>query len=332
MLFFWFQQDALSLHWGALLLAAILVSGVYLDARLGEPSKFHPLVGFGRWSGVLERALNRLPGAPGYILGAIAVVVALSPLVLIIGLLQASASLSLVSACLLQLVILYLCIGWHSLQEHVSDVWRSLATDDLPAAREELGKIVSRNTQVLDADEVAQASIESTLENSSDALFATLFWFLIGGAEAALLHRWVNTLDAMWGYRTERHFYFGWAAARLDDTMAWLPARLTAFSFVLAAGEHRQKALDCWKTQAKYCDSPNGGVVMTAGAGALNRKLSQRADYQGTIKQKPVMGSGMPAGVDDIPRAIRLVKQALLIQLSLMVFCCLSLHYVTGVM
>ena len=127
MLFFWFQQDALSLHWGALLLAAILVSGVYLDARLGEPSKFHPLVGFGRWSGVLERALNRLPGAPGYILGAIAVVVALSPLVLIIGLLQASASLSLMSACLLQLVILYLCIGWHSLQEHVSDVSRRRA-------------------------------------------------------------------------------------------------------------------------------------------------------------------------------------------------------------
>ena len=332
MLFFWFQQDVLSLHWGVLLLAAMLVGGVYLDSRLGEPAKFHPLVGFGRWSRLLEHVLNRISGAPGYLVGVVAVVAALLPLILIIWMLQSSATLSLIGTCLLQLVILYLCIGWHSLQEHVSDVWRGLATDDLPAGREALAKIVSRNTQVLDADEVAQAGIESTLENSSDALFATLFWFLIGGAEAALLHRWVNTLDAMWGYRNERYFYFGWAAARLDDAMAWLPARLTAFSFVLAAGEYRQKALDCWKTQAKYCDSPNGGVVMTAGAGALNRKLSQRADYQGTIKQKPVMGTGMPAGVDDIPRAIRLVKQALLIQLSLMVFCCLSLHYVTGVM
>ena len=117
MLFFWFQQDVLSLHWGVLLLAAMLVGGVYLDSRLGEPAKFHPLVGFGRWSRLLEHVLNRISGAPGYLVGVVAVVAALLPLILIIWMLQSSATLSLIGTCLLHLVILYLCIGWHSLQE-----------------------------------------------------------------------------------------------------------------------------------------------------------------------------------------------------------------------
>lgn len=332
MLFFWLNQGALDLHWGVLILVALLVSALYLDALLGEPRRFHPLVGFGRWATAVEALFNRAGGVSGYILGFLALIIVLIPIAAVVIGMQAVTSLSLVSGCIFQLLILYLCIGWQSLQEHVEEVWRALATNELVQAREALARIVSRNTRVLDEDEVAQASIESTLENSSDALFATLFWFVIAGAEGALLHRWVNTLDAMWGYRNERFFYFGWAAAKLDDAMAWIPSRIAALCFVAAAGEHRQSAMGCWKAQAKHCASPNGGVVMTAGAGALNRRLSARAFYDGAWQQKPAMGCGAMASIKDIPRAITLVRKALLIFMACTVVIALAVHYATGVL
>src|SRR5690606_36540830 len=128
---------------------------------------------------------------------------------------------------LAQIIILYSCIGWQSLQQHVQEVAQALQADDLPLAREKLSWMVSRDTAQLSDSEVAQASVESLLENSLDALFATLFWFCLGGALAALMHRWVNTLDAMWGYKNNRFRYLGRAAARLDDTLDYRPALLT---------------------------------------------------------------------------------------------------------
>ena len=294
------------------LLPLLLLAALLLDRWLGEPARFHPLVGFGNWAVWLERRFNRLTQHAlwGRMLGVLALLLALSPLLLIGALLLWLYQQAPVLFWLAQIVILYFCIGWQSLQQHVQAVAQALQADNLPLAREKLSWMVSRDTAQLSDSEVAQASLESLLENSLDALFATLFWFCLGGALAALMHRWVNTLDAMWGYKNSRFRYFGWAAARLDDALAYLPARLTALSFVLL-GRYKKQALTCWRQQAAACASPNGGPVMTAGAGALNIRLSERACYQGEWKIKPPMGAGNAATVADIPPAFQSIQRVL---------------------
>src|SRR5690606_1991432 len=185
-----------------------------------------------------------------------------------------------------------------------------LQADNLLLAREKQRWMVSPDTAQLSDAEEAQARLEGLLENSLDALFGTLFWFCLGGALAAFMHRGVNTMDAMWGYKNSRFRYFGWAAARLDDALAYIPARLTALSFVLL-GRYKKQALTCWRQQASACASPNGGPVMTAGAGALNIRLSERACYHGEWTIKPSMGAGNAATVADIQPAFQLIQRVL---------------------
>ncbi|WP_430461778.1 adenosylcobinamide-phosphate synthase CbiB [Thalassolituus sp. LLYu03] len=301
----------LLLLWPCLLLAAML-----LDRWLGEPSRFHPLVGFGRWAARVEAWLNR--GRQRQLRGLLATLLVLAPGLLVAGLLWWLSHTALYLWLLAEVLVLYLCIGWQSLREHVGAVAQALSANDLDGARQKLSWIVSRDTQQLAPAEVAQAGIESLLENSSDALFASLFWFLLGGASLTLLHRWVNTLDAMWGYRTERFNAFGRFAARFDDVLAYWPARLTALGFALVSG-HPRRALGCWRQQAGACASPNGGVVMTTGAGALGVLLSRRACYHGQWKTKPPMGCGPVADAADLPRAERLIRRTLWLSLLLAV-------------
>lgn len=297
-----------------LLWPLMAVAALLLDRLLGEPQCWHPLVLFGRWAGWLEQQLNNGSERGRLWRGALATLLALSPLTVLLVLLfwlQNWWWLWITA----NIFILYSCIGWRSLQQHVQAVVLALQQDDLPLAQEKLSWIVSRSTTELSRGEVSQATIESLLENSSDALFASLFWFALGGAPAALLHRWVNTLDAMWGYRNERFSCFGRVAARLDDVLAFWPARLCAIGFVATAGQRSGygavQALRCWHEQAEDCASPNGGVVMTAGAGALGVTLSERACYHGVWKSKPPMGCGRPAQQTDIRRALVLVSRTL---------------------
>ena len=121
-------------------------------------------------------------------------------------------------------IFLYLAIGASSLKTHAEAIANALDAQDIPLARQKVSYIVSRDTSALDAESIARAGVESVLENGSDAVFAAMFWFVVGGAPGVVLYRLSNTLDAMWGYKNERFINFGWAAARFDDCLNYIPA------------------------------------------------------------------------------------------------------------
>jgi adenosylcobinamide-phosphate synthase len=216
---------------------------------------------------------------------------------------------------LFSVLILYFTLGLHSLAAHTRPIATALNAKDLPTARAQLARVVSRDTAALDETGIARAAVETVLENGNDAVFATLFWFALAGAPGALAYRLVNTLDAMWGYKTPRFYAFGWAAARLDDALNYLPARLTALTYALF-GKTRQ-ALSCWHQQAPQWDSPNAGPVMAAGAGALDVQLGGAAIYHGQKEIRPQLGAGPAPVAADIDRALTLIHKGVWLWLTL---------------
>lgn len=286
-----------------------LFFALLLDRLVGEPSRWHPLVGFGRLAQSLEARLNRdsLSARTRCLNGVLAVCALLVPVAVLTTLTVSHTAFGLVFA----VALLYLALGAQSLAQHARRVLRALDADDLPLARTRVGYLVSRDTAAMQAQDVARAAVESVLENGNDAVFGALFWFVVAGAPGVVLYRLANTLDAMWGYRTSRYVDFGWAAARLDDLMNFIPARVTAFSYALLG--QCARALRCWREQARAWESPNAGPVMAAGAGALGLQLGGPAWYHGALKPRPSLGAGTPPISADIERALRLVWQAVML-------------------
>lgn len=282
-----------------------LLLGILLDLALGEVRQFHPLVGFGNLANAIERRLNK-PAVSRWI-GALAWCLAVLPLLaLSVLVLLLAQYFNDWLAAILHIVLLYFCLGLRSLHEHNAVIATALQVGDLPEARKRTSYIVSRDTEDADEAYLAKASVESVLENGCDAVFATLFWFILLGGSGAVLYRLVNTLDAMWGYRSTRFLRFGCVAARIDDIMNWIPARLTACTYA-ALGKTRL-AWQCWQRQAPGWPSPNAGPVMASGAGALGLVLGGAASYDGVAEVRPPLGEGDTAKATDILRALRLVE------------------------
>jgi adenosylcobinamide-phosphate synthase len=294
-----------------LTLALLLAAGVALDLLLGEARRWHPLVGFGRLAHALERRLN--DGASRIARGALGwslVVLPLSALAWLACALPGAIGL------IVNAVLLYICIGLRSLRDHTLPIHAALAAGDLAQARWLTSRIVSRDTADAGETDLAKAGAESLLENGNDAVFGTLFWFLVAGGAGAVLFRLANTLDAMWGYRNARFNLYGRVAARIDDVLNYVPARLTALSYVLLADGGRVRAWRCWRAQAPLWSSPNAGPVMASGAGALGVSLGGAAVYDGVVEQRPALGAGPAAQGVDIVRAWRLVRRTTLLWLG----------------
>jgi adenosylcobinamide-phosphate synthase len=331
-------------HW---LLAFAL--GLLLELCLGEPKRFHPLVGFGWLASWLERRFNLseklyattcrnipenrhprmflsgikqsrwIPAFAGMTKFWEALNIlrgALAWLLLISASLAAFALLKNFTGWWADALALWFALGARSLFEHVRAIARPLSTGDLITARLALSRIVSRNCTELDDTGIAKAGLESTLENGADAIFASLFFFALFGGYGVLLHRLANTLDAMWGYKTVRLFHFGRIAARADDVLNFIPARLTALSYVLLG--HSRSGFSCWQNQAPLWDSPNAGPVMASGAGALQVSLGGEATYHGEIHSRPQLGCGPVPTAHDLPRGIVLVQKTLALWIALL--------------
>lgn len=284
----------------------LIALALALDWRFGEAQRYHPLVGFGKLAHRLEQSCH----ADSRWRGSCALLLLLLPFtalawLLTDGITMLWAHAGAVCSTAFSIWALYFAIGQRSLHDHAHPIIAALQNGDQQAAQNLTARIVSRDPSSIDC---IPATCESILENGNDSLFGALFWFACAGAPGVILFRLANTMDAMWGYKSPRYRHFGWAAARFDDLLNWLPARLTALSYALIG--NTRKALHCWYTQAPLWKSPNAGPVMAAGAGALNIQLGGAACYHGQWQDRPILGHGAAPVVKDIERTLRLVRHS----------------------
>jgi adenosylcobinamide-phosphate synthase len=282
-----------------------LLAGFAADRVLGDPARHHPVAGFGRLAGAVERRMwadERLTGAlfSALLVGGTGAAGLLADrLVRHHPLLRTALTAATTWAVL----------GGRSLGREAQLVHGHLVRDDLTAAREQLTHLVGRDPSQLDAGEISRATVESVAENTSDAVVAPLLAGAVGGIGGLVAYRAANTLDAMVGHRSDRYLWFGWASARLDDVLNLAPARLSAgLAAVLArvVGGRPRDAMTTWTRDAHRHPSPNAGPVEASFAGALGIQLGGTNVYGTRIEHRPTLGDGRPATTDDIARAVRL--------------------------
>jgi adenosylcobinamide-phosphate synthase len=186
-----------------------------------------------------------------------------------------------------------------------------LTAGDVSGARRLLPSLCGREPAVLDSEGLTRAALESVAENTSDAQVAPLVWGTVAGIPAVLVYRGANTLDAMIGNRSARYGRFGWAAARFDDVVNFVAARLTAILVVMCAplvGGSPAGAVAAWRRDAARHPSPNAGVVEAAFAGALGVRLGGPTQYAHELEIRPTLGDGRRPEVSDLSRAVRLSR------------------------
>jgi adenosylcobinamide-phosphate synthase len=310
--------------------AWILLLAALLDAAFGDPDWLyravpHPVVLMGRVVGWMDRRFNdarareRDRKRNGVIAVALLTAGALALGWLLDGFLRQSWIGGLIEAVLASTLI-----AQRSLYDHVAAVARALVKDGLAAGRAAVAKIVGRDTAGLDEPGVSRAALESLAENLSDGVTAPLFWGLLLGLPGLIAYKAINTADSMIGHRTPRHQSFGWAAARLDDLLNWVPARLcggivvAAASFVPGANSNRAwQAM--WRDASKH-RSPNAGWPEAAFAGALGFALAGPRRYHGVEEVNAAyMGAGGRADLNaaDIRQGLKLFVAACAMQLCI---------------
>ena len=295
----------------------VLLPTVALDLLLGDPHWMpHPVRWMGRTISGLETLLRRLfPKTPrGERWAGVVLALALPTLfgggsaLILWGLGQVSPWLSWV----VQLWFSYQLLAARSLQKESMAVYSPLKAHDLEGARRAVSRIVGRDTQALDETGVAKAAVETVAENTCDGVIAPLIFLFLGGLPAGMAYKAVSTLDSMVGYKNDKYRFFGWASARLDDILNFIPARLSGLLLCLGAAllpgcSGRRAWTIFWRDRRKHA-SPNSAHTEAACAGALGVRLAGDASYFGKVVHKPTLGDPVrPVESEDIPRACRLM-------------------------
>jgi len=272
----------------------ILITAVLIDLLLGDPRRLpHPVVGIGRMIIALEKVLRRMfrnERLGGVLLLLVVVVVTYISVFLV---LKGAYSVSPYAGFTVASLLSWTCLAAHSLHRESKLVADRLLTGDLQGARRFLSRIVGRDTEQLDEQDIWRALVETVAENTSDGVIAPLFYLMLGGPALGLAYKAVNTLDSMVGYKNETYIRFGWASARFDDIVNYLPARLTGVLMTVAApltGLSGWAALSIMRRDGRNHSSPNSGIPEAAAAGALGVQLGGANRYFGAVVVKPTIG------------------------------------------
>jgi adenosylcobinamide-phosphate synthase len=302
----------------------LLYAGLVVDALFGEMNWLfralpHPIILAGRSIAWFERHLNRprLPGWVRCIFGVLTVIVLVGIAAALGAGLRWLCRATLVGAAAEAFAVAVL-VAQRSLFDHVAAVSSALLYNGLAGGRAAVSHIVGRDPYSLDGPGVARAAIESLAENFSDGVVAPAFWYLVLGLPGIFAYKMANTLDSMIGHKSERYRAFGWAAARFDDLLNLVPARLSGLLIAVAAvfdhETHGGSALWIMLRDGRKHHSPNAGWPEAAMAGALGLRLAGPRHYLDGIVEDPFLGNGTPiATITDITLALRLYFRACLI-------------------
>ena len=280
--------------------ASGIAAGILADRLIKDPQRYHPVALFGQYALWWERRLYRDNKVAGAVFAAVCV---LPPTLVAAGVAKRAPRLATA-------VALWAALGGTSLERTGMRMVQALESGDEDAARCWVPWLCSRDPELLDAPGMARAAVESMAENTSDAAIAPLVWAAVAGAPGVVAHRCINTLDAMVGYRNERYRNFGWASAKLDDAIAWVPARLTATVHTGFAALHGRgaAALRAWRDDAPSHPSPNAGPVEATAAAALGVRLGGPTAYAHGVEKRPYLGEGPAPTVQTVREAVRLSR------------------------
>ena len=283
-----------------------LLAGWLLDLVLGDPARLpHPVVWFGKTIAWGEHRLNR--GAHRMAKGAVMAVALIVLVFFVVWGLKRLVPNSILWLALDTIIVFY-CLAGTTLIREVREVFLALDRS-LDEGRQQVARIVGRDTSQLSAQEVRTAALETLAENLSDGVIAPLFWFAVLGTPGMLAYKMVNTLDSMIGYRTERYKDFGCWAARIDDIANYIPARLTALLMVLVSGKWSLVRF-VWKNGRRHA-SPNSGYPEAALAGILNCRFGGPHYYFGELFDKPFIGENdRELTTRDMHTAVRINRAA----------------------
>lgn len=295
---------------------AMVAAAVALDWWLGDPRRLpHPVILIGHLITRLERLLLRQEdsSAAQRVKGVLLTVVTVSAAYAVAWLaVRVSYTAHPWLGYAVNTWLISTTVAVKGLKDAAMAVYRPLAANDLPQARQYVGYIVGRDTEKLAEGEIVRAAVETVAENTVDAVVSPLFFALLGAAPLALLYRAANTLDSMVGYKNDKYRSFGWASARWDDVLNWIPARLCGLlltaSALLTPGLSAGRAFRAVAVFASRHPSPNSGIPESAAAGALGIELGGINTYGGIVSERARMGWPLRAlGREDIPAVIGLL-------------------------
>ena len=318
--------------------AAAACIGFLIDFIVGDPQGlWHPVCGIGSLISRMEKKLrkNTADTPQNLLLSGAALAVTIPCMTVVI-----TAVLLLAAGFIhpyLRFVLMCVLDGWilaaRSLKTESMKVYRRLKEKDLNGARYAVSMIVGRDTERLTAEGVTRAAVETVAENASDGVIAPLLFLLFFGPVGGFFYKAVNTMDSMVGYKNEKYLYFGRAAAKLDDLVNYIPARLTGLAFAAAAclipGISGKNAFKIWRRDRRNHKSPNSAQSESACAGALGVQLAGDAWYFGELYHKPTIGDALrPIEPEDIPRTNRLMYVASVLTLvvsaaAVVLICCM---------
>jgi len=293
----------------------VLPTAYLFDWLFGDPEWFpHPVRVMGRGIEEGERILRKTGQSPATELAAGGVLTFGTVLAAYLG---TATTINWISkrnrrlGFAVETMLAWTCLASRSLHNEASAVVDALEKSELVIARQRLSRIVGRDTQELDEQEISRALIETLAESSSDGIIAPLFYMAIGGVPLAMAYKAINTLDSMIGHADDRYFYFGKIAARLDDVANFLPSRLTALEIVAVAlieNANAKAALDTWCQDRMKHKSPNAGQPESAMAGALQVRLGGDNYYSGELITAPLIGASFQQpDAQKAKQAIRMV-------------------------
>ena len=304
-------------------LYAILV-GFIMDLIIGDPHwMYHPVSVIGKFITFLEDMLRKTfpktkdgERKSGFVL---VVLVCGISVFTVWGLMKLAYYLNFWCGFLLEVIMCYQLFAVRSLKDESMKVYKELAKQDLEASRKAVSMIVGRDTENLTIEGVTKATVETIAENTSDGTLAPMFYMFIGGPVLGWFYKAVNTMDSMVGYKNEKYLNFGRYAAKFDDVMNFIPARLCGWLMILASMFLKMD----WKNAKKIFvrdrfnhASPNSAQTEAVMAGALRIQLAGDAWYFGKRYEKPIIGDALrPVEIEDIPRANRLLYATAIVSL-----------------